>query len=180
MTLPDRTARPALIDAALLPEYPVPRSVRLDGHAFVKWQHIRWLNSRTFRLATWEVQGMARALFDLCQLQSPVGTLPDDDAELADMLRVSPERLRDLRRLDMGPLRNWVRCVSDGEVRLMHPVVTAQVQDAIERREVHELSREEKAVYARQKRLRENLGRLGLGADVLADDVLINRMDEWL
>ncbi|GGE26711.1 hypothetical protein SAMN05421774_11240 [Gemmobacter megaterium] len=163
-----------------LPEYPVARGVRLDGHSFVKWQHLRWLSSRSFRLCSWEVQGMARALFDLSQLESPVGTLPDDDAELAQMLRVDARRMAELRRMEFGPLRNWCPCLSDGEVRLMHPVVLAQVQDAIERREIHELSKEDKATYQRLKRLREALRGMGLSEHVLADDRLIGRMDDWL
>lgn len=163
-----------------LPEYPIPREVRLDGHHFVKWQHIRWLSSRTFKMADWDMQGMARALFDLCHLESPVGTLPDDDVELGLMLRVSARRMGDLRRLEFGPLRGWTPCLSDGEVRLMHRVVLSQVQDALERREVAELSKEEKARYQRLKRLREALERMGLCADALADDRLIGRMDDWL
>ena len=169
-----------VVDLANLPEYPIARTTRLDGHAFVKWAHIRWLSSKTFKRASWEVQGMARALFDLSQLESPIGTLPDDDDELALMLRVDIRRMRELRAMEFGPLRNWSPCLSDGERRLMHAVVLDQVRDALERREVHELSKEEKAAYQRVKRLRETLQRMGLGADALADDVLIGRMDEWL
>lgn len=176
------SSRPALqvINASDLPEYPIARATRLDGHAFVKWAHIRWLSSKSFKRCSWEVQGMARALFDLSQLESPIGTLPEDDEELAMMLRVDLRRLRELRAMEFGPLRNWHPCLSDGERRLMHTVVLEQVRDALERREVHELSKEEKAAYQRVKRLREALEKMGLGADVVADDVLVGRMDEWL
>lgn len=163
-----------------LPEYPVARDVRLDGHSFTKWQHLRWMSSKSFKLSSWEVQGMARALFDLSQLESPVGTLPDDDDELAIMLRVDARRVAELRKLDFGPLRNWQRCTSEGEVRLMHPVVLSQVQDALERREIHELSKEEKAAYARLKRMKEALAGMGLSAEARADDRLMGRMDDWL
>jgi hypothetical protein len=163
-----------------LPEYPIARVTRLDGHSFVKWAHLRWMSSTSFRRMAWEAQGMARALFDLAQMESPIGTLPDDDEELAYMLRVDIRRMRELRKAEFGPLRNWVPCLSEGERRLMHQVVLEQVRDALERREVHELSKEEKAAYQRVKRLREALEKLGLGADVLADDILIGRMDEWL
>ncbi|RRH70022.1 hypothetical protein [Falsigemmobacter faecalis] len=168
------------ISTAEIEEYPIARETRLDGHSFIKWQHIRWLSSKTFKLCSWEVQGMARALFDLSQLESPVGTLPDDDAELAHMLRVDTSRMADLRRSEYGPLRNWRPCLSEGERRLMHPVVLAQVQDALERREIHELSKEDKATYQRLKRLREALKSLGLAGEVLEDERLIGRMDEWL
>lgn len=163
-----------------LPEYPIDRTTRLDGHSFVKWAHIRWLSSAMCKRATWEAKGMARELFDLAQLESPIGTLPDDDEELALMLRVDLHRMRELRAMRFGPLRNWSPCLSDGERRLMHKVVLEQVRDALERREVHELSKEEKAAYQRVKRLREALAKMGTAADVLADDVLIGRMDEWL
>lgn len=109
-----------LVVADDLPEYPIARAVRLDGNSFVKWQHLRWLSSKTARRASWEVKGMARELFDLAQMQSPIGTLPDDDDDLADMLRVSVSRMRELRAMEFGPLRNWMPCMSEGERRLMH------------------------------------------------------------
>lgn len=163
-----------------LEQYPIAADERLDAHAFVKWMHHRWMSSRTFKLASWEVQGMARALFDMSQSESPVGTLPNDDAELAFMLRVSEARLQELRRQELGPLRGWKRCLCGNEVRLMHKVVLEQVQDALERRDTRALSAEGKAEYARIKRLREALKGFGVHDAVLADDVLISRMDEWL
>lgn len=169
-----------LVVADDLPEYPIARAVRLDGNSFVKWQHLRWLSSKTARRASWEVKGMARELFDLAQMQSPIGTLPDDDDDLADMLRVSVSRMRELRAMEFGPLRNWVPCMSEGERRLMHPVVLDQVLDVLERREVHELSKEDKATYQRLKRLGQALEKLGCDKAVVADDVLISRMDQWL
>ena len=163
-----------------LPEYPIARDVRLDGNSFVKWHGARWLSSRTFKLCTWEVQGMLRALFDLCQNESPIGTLPDDDAELAHMLRVDMRRLRELRQMEFGPLRNWVRCLSGNEVRLMHPVVLEQVQDAIDRRALAVLSKEAKAVAVRLERLRKAMLAEGLSKEVIADEILVGRLDEYL
>ena len=163
-----------------LPAYPIGRDQSLDGHSFVKWQTARWLSSRTYKLASWEVQGMARALFDLCQTERPIGTLPDDDEELASMLRVSVVRLRELRAMDLGPLRNWSRCLSDGVVRLMHPVVTEQIQDALDRRAMAQLSKEQKAVAVRMERLRKALLAQGIDPSVVADEMLVKRMDEWI
>lgn len=172
---------PVLVsDAEDLPHYPISRDERLDGNSFVKWHTSRWLSSRTFKLMSWEMQGMARALFDMAQAESPVGTLPNNDEELAYMLRVSAQRLRDLRAAEFGPLRNWVPCRCDGEVRLMHPVVTEQVQDALERRALAQLSKEEKAVAMRLERLRKALLAQGCSREVVGDDLLIGRMDEWL
>lgn len=163
-----------------LPVYPIGRDERLDGQSFVKWQTQRWLASRTFKLASWEVQGMARALFDLCQTESPIGTLPDDDAELAFMLRCDARRLAELRKMEFGPLRNWRPCLSEGERRLMHDTVLEQVQDALDRRAMQDMSKDERAVAQRLDRLRKGLAKQGVDNSVLADDTLIARMDAWL
>lgn len=171
-------ARPVPVD--MLEDYPIGPDARLDGNSFVKWNTSRWLASRTFKLADWAAQGMARALFDLCQSETPVGTLPDDERELAFMLRCDTHRLRELRAAEFGPFRNWRRCRCGDAVRLMHPVVLEQVQDALERREMAQLSKEEKAVAMRLDRLRKGLAAEGLCKAALADDVLVARMDEWL
>lgn len=175
-----RAAPSLMVVNADLPVYPIDRDQRLDGNSFVKWNTGRWLSSRTFKLMPWDMQGMARALFDLCQSESPVGTLPDDDEELAFMLRVDVRRMKELRALEFGPLRNWQKCLSDGRVRLMHPVVLEQVQDALERRALAQLSKDEKAIAMRLDRLRKALLANGLSKEVVADDVLIGRMDAWL
>lgn len=167
-----------------LPVYPISCDERLDGNHFVKWATNRWLASKTFKLMPWEMQGMARGLFDMCQNESPVGTLPDDDDELAFMLRVDARRMRELRPLEYGPLRNWTRCLcpgqGNGRIRLMHHVVLEQVRDVLDRRSLALLSKDEKAVAMRLERLRKALLAQGCSKEVVADDVLIQRMDEWL
>ena len=177
MTLAPRLVAVSMAD---LPVYPILASERLDGHSFVKWHTARWLSSRSSKLCSFEVQGMMRHLFDLCQTENPIGTLPDDDDELAVMLRCSPARVREWRTADLGPLRNWARCRSDGVVRLMHPVVIEQIQDALERRAMAQLSKEQKAVAARMERLRRALLANGVSKEVVADEMLIGRIDEWL
>lgn len=172
--------RVALVDVSALPVYPLGREERLDAHVFLKWHYRRWMSSRTFRLASWEQQGMIRALYDYAQTESPVGTLPDDDDELAQMLRVDRRRMTELRRSEFGPLHGWVRCLCGAEVRLMHPVVLEQVTDALDRRQMHGLSTKEKARYQRRRRMIAALADLGLGKDVLADEVLMDRMHDWL
>lgn len=163
-----------------LPVYPIASSERLDGNSFVKWNTARWIGSRTFKLMGWEMQGMARALFDLCQMETPVGTLPDDDRELAFLLRCDAQRLRELRALEFGPLRNWAPVLCDGKVRLAHPVVTEQVQDALERRALAKLSEDQRASAMRLSRMRSALKKEGVSDQVLADDLLMERMDAWL
>lgn len=169
-----------LIEDGGLDPYPIARSERLDAHSFQKWWFHRWLSSRTFRLMDWANQGMARALFDMAQTGSPIGTLPDDDAELAVMLRIDSRQVAELRKMEFGALRGWRRCDCDGEIRLMHPVVLEQIQDALDRREARALSKEDQANRKRVQRLRDGLRALGIGAEALADEVLIRRMDDWL
>jgi len=155
---------PRLINADELPVYPVDRDERLEGHYFTKFWHDRWLNSQLHLTATLEVQACALNLFFLSQKQTPVGTLPDDDAILAKLLRIDLALWRDLRTRRI----------------LNHPVVTEVVLDAIARREARETSNSQKAVYQRLRRLREALGGLGCSKAVLANDLLIERLDEWL
>ncbi len=176
----DHAPHLAPVVVADLVAYPIDRSERLDAHAFVKWQHHRWMSSRTFKLATWEVQGMTRALFDMAQSESPIGTLPNDDAELAFMLRIDARRMTELRRMEFGPLRGWRPCLCGNETRLMHPVVLEQVQDALERRDARALSKGEQAERKRLERLRAGLKAQGFDDAIIADPVLIRRMDEWL
>lgn len=168
-----------VVDLDALPEYEFG-DLRLESHFFVPWHFTRWLNSEMHLCATYEVQGLARALFDLAQVQMPTGTLPDDDVQLARLLRLDPVRWRELRGLEMGPLRGWYRVRCGDRVRLAHPVVSEILQDVVERREARERANGEKAVAVRIARLRKALGAMGLSAQVLADELLIERMDKWL
>lgn len=169
-----------LFDAGNLPDYPVNRDERLEGHYFTKFWHDRWLNSQLHLTATLEVQACALNLFFLAQKQSPVGTLPDNDTILAKLLRIDLALWHDLRTRQITPLHGWSPCRCGDEMRLAHPVVTEVVLDAIARRESREASNSQKAVYQRLRRLREALGNLGCSRDVMADDLLIERLDEWL
>ena len=56
----------ALVAADEMAAYPLG-DIRLEGHFFVAWHHSRWLNSTMHLMATYEVQGLARALFDIAQ-----------------------------------------------------------------------------------------------------------------
>lgn len=166
---------------APLPEYPIPRSERLPELSFIKWVPSQWLNSSGHSKCTYEVQGVARALFDISTAQSPIGTLPDDNEELAFLLRLPLPQFTALRGLgDRGPLRNWFRCTSEGEVRLMHRVVTASLQDVLERREVRALSKEAQAERKRFERLVDGLRAAGMNEAATCDGILIKRMDDWL
>lgn len=161
--------------------YPIARAERLDGQTFVKWWHHRWLASDLCLMATFEVKGMARDLFDLSQTQSPMGTLPRNLAVVARLLRVDVQHFEGLCRYPYGPMSGWMPCITeDGEGRLYHPVVLEQVQDALSRREAWMATKSAAAVRERQRRLIAALRDLGLKPQVLADQALIDRMDAWL
>ncbi|MEJ6397029.1 hypothetical protein [Yoonia sp. 208BN28-4] len=173
-------ARATLVDAAAVLDYPIARDQRLPSHYFTTFWHHRWLNSTLHLTADMAVQGAALNLFFIAQSQTPIGTLPDDDLILSRLLRIDITTWQDLRDRRIGPLHNWHPVNCDGEIRLGHPVVLEVVQDALHRREHNAVSKESKAVYARQQRLKDALSALGLGKDVLADQVLIERMEQWL
>lgn len=169
----------SLVDAGSIPDYELG-DIRLENHFFVAWHFSRWLNSEMHLCSTYEVQGVARALFDIAHMQSPTGTLPDDDVQLSRLLRIDIIRWRELRGMEFGPLRGWFRVRCGDRVRLGHPVVIDVLNDAISRREERERVAGERAVAMRLKRLRDGLSGLGLPERALADDVLIERMDDWL
>ncbi|MFD2175928.1 hypothetical protein [Rhodobacter lacus] len=167
------------VDLAALPEYEF-NDLRLEGHFFVPWHFGRWLNSAMHLCASYEVQGVARALFDIAQMQFPTGTLPDDDVQLSRLLRIDITHWRGLRGLEFGPLRNWFRVRCGDQVRLAHPVVCEVISQVLDRREERERANDAKAVAMRLKRLRDGLRALGAADAMVRDQVLIERMDKWL
>lgn len=161
--------------------YPIPKEERLDGQTFVKFWHHRWLASDLCLMASFEVKGMALDLFFLAQTQSPMGTLPVNRALVARLLRVDPAHFEALCRHPFGPMDGWRPCLTeDGEARLYHPVVLEQVQDALARRESWLATKSAAAVRERQRRLVAALRELGVNKAVVADQALIERMDQWL
>lgn len=163
-----------------LTEYPLPRDLRLPTHFFIPWHFNRWLNSRLHLTGSYEVQGVAVALYSLAQLQAPVGTLPVDDAMLARLLRMDLVRWRDLCRADPSPLHGWRPCQSDGERRWYHPVVLEVLEDAVRRREARELSNEARARDKRIERTRAVLKELGCSEPMLADRAAMDEIETYL
>jgi len=180
----DALSRPGHLRAvtAAAPEaYPISRSERLPELAWVKWYGSRWLFSKAHLTCTYEVQGMMLALFDIATLQSPIGTLPDDDEELAKLLRVDLIHWRSLRRQgDYGPLRGWVHVDCEGELRLAHAVVTEGLEDVLRRRDMREATRSAQAETKRIDRLRQSLAARKLAAAIAGDMMLLRRIDQWL
>lgn len=174
-------ARPLqVVEAGDLPEYPLPRDFRMPTHYFIAWWHNRWLNSTLHLTGTYEVQGVAVALYSIAQNQAPIGTLPVDDAMIARLLRIELSRWHDLCRMAVSPLHGWYRAMCQGEVRWAHPVVLEMLMDARDRRERRDLSAEEKAERKRLERLRARLVELGLAPAVADDRLVLEGLDQWL
>ena len=76
--------------------YPLPRDLRIPTHYFITWWHNRWLNSSLHLTGSYEVQGVALALYCIAQNQSPMGTLPVP-ADKNSLIMVTIEDLRPIR-----------------------------------------------------------------------------------
>lgn len=171
---------PRLIDAAALPDYPIEVSDRLTSHHFLMFKFDRWLVSDMHLTASYEVQGVALNLYFNAQKQTPLGTLPDNDVLIASLLRMDLARWQELRARPIGPLRGWVPCRCGDKVRLMHPVVLEVALEAMEKRQAREASNNDRAVAMRLKRLRDAMAELGCKPNMIADTILVERIDNWL
>ena len=141
-----------------LPIYPLRQGDKLSGE-WVEWR-VRNLcksNWRTAAVANPEVGLFSLLLFAEAYQQDPAGTLPDDDANLAQLagLGLGVARWRRLR--EAGALRGWEPCLvmaaEDGgpdRRRLMHPVVT---EVAMKSWDYQKASREGAAEGARRKQM---------------------------
>jgi hypothetical protein len=169
-----------LMEGGPLPVYPIGRETRMPTHFYMAWHHNRWLNSTLYLMGSPLARAFAFDLFNIAQNQSPLGTLPHDDALLARLLRISDGEWADLRRLAITPLHGWRLYDCDGVRRWGHPVVLEVLEDAVARRVRKSLSSEEAEHVKRIQRLRDRLGAIGLGEAVLKDTVLIERINDWL
>ena len=163
-----------------VPPYALPADFRMPTHYFMAWWHNRWLNSTLHLTGSYEVQGVAVALFSIAQNQSPMGTLPRDDALIARHLRMDLSRWLDLRRATVPPLHGWYLADCGGELRWAHPVVLEMLIDARDRADTRRMSNEDRAVQKRLERLRAALADIGVDKAILADRVVLEAMDEWL
>lgn len=174
-----RSFQPVGVDN--LPVYPISASDRLDSHFFIQWNLKRWRGSEFRRLADPEVGWAWFQLINAAQDETPIGTLPTNDVLLAECARVSLEKWRQLCERTVSPLHKWHKVMCDnGEIRWAHHVVLQVAQEALDGRMRHQQSNEERAIYARLKRIREALTNFGCDKSVAADDTLVKRIDEWL
>lgn len=173
----------SLVDVGDLEEYPISARERLDSHYFMQF-NVRRYDDSDFRRKSHrdpEVGFFGFELFFKSHSGSPLGTLPDDDDALAFLLNLSLERWLSLRDRSFNPLYNWSRVQCDnGEVRLAHPVVTEVMISALRGHLEYKASNEDKAVYARRKRLTHTLRQCGCSKDLCEDDVAVAWLDDWL
>ena len=164
-----------------LPDYP---SDLIDAPPaadfFIKFFHIRWLNSRLHLTASQQVQGMALNLFMISRSQNPMGSLPNDETVIARLLRVTQDEWRSAAAQPIGPLHGWRQYRAGEQIVLGHAVVIEGCQDAIHRREARDASNEEKRAAQRLKRLSETMQAIGCDKMLYSDPVLVQRIDEWL
>lgn len=166
------------IDLEDLPEYPFDGDDQLEAHFFLAWHHREWLNSAMRLKATPECRALHFDLICIAQDQKPVGTLPDDNEQLAKLLGIDEGHFKRLRPLDYGPLHKWVPCLCGSEVRLMHPRVLQMVSEAVSRKETNRARNEAANAKKRLQRLRSAL--MGYHKDVAKNDAAVLWMDEWL
>lgn len=180
-TTDELSRRPALqlVGEDDLPEYPFGAEERLTTHYFVTWHFDRWLNSEARLTMHWSLRGLALDLFFLSQKQSPIGTLPHDDRQLAALLLLDLDEWVLIRRKTPSPLYRWTPCRCGSSVRLMHPVVLEIVQDAFSHRQHRRDAAEQARVAKRLARLRDSLERMGSGR-IARDAGCVERLDAWL
>ena len=149
----------------------------------MQFNHDRYDRSG-FRLRAYrdpEVGFFGMELFFKSHGETPLGTLPSDDDSLAFLLGLPLDRWLSLKERSFNPLYNWtpVRC-DNGEIRLAHPVVQEVMEAALRGHQEHKASNENKAVYARRRRLVEVLRECGCGNDLCSDEYAVSWVDEWL
>lgn len=171
--------KPALVEITSLPQYPLDKNERLESHWFINFHFNRWLNSKFRLTAKPEVRAYAFDLFCIAQNQIPVGTLPDDDRQLAALLGLDLGAWQDMRALEMPPLYNWSPCACGDEVRLMHPTVTEVALDAFSKKKKNASNLAAGRERRRMNTLRETMVKLG-AKHMVKDPSVVLRVKAWL
>lgn len=165
-----------------LEDYPISASERLDSHYFLQWNLKRWRGSEFRKTVDPTAGWYGFQLFCIAQDGCPIGTLPDDDRQLAFDLNLPLEEWELLKRRPVSPLHKWerVRC-DNGEVRLAHPVVTEVALEAVGGKKRNEQKNAEDRMRKRLKGIRDALATKIPGGSRIADnDELVNRLSDWI
>lgn len=104
----------------------VSTEVDLRDFAFMPLDVVRLRDSGLTAKATGDEFRAAVLLWCASWHQVPAASLPNDDAELANLCGYG-RALREWRRVRDGAMRGWVLC-SDG--RLYHPIIAEKARDA--------------------------------------------------
>jgi len=172
-----------LVDADGIDIYPISSADRLDGHYFLPWHLKRWRGSDTRKKAYKdpEVGFYAMELFFKCQDETPIGTLPTDQSDLAFMLHMSTDKFQSLLKRDLSPLRNWYLTQCDnGEIRWAHPVVRDFVLNALSGSRANAAKNADDRM---RKRLGTIVGHLKAQqnmAHLARSDDLVNDISDWI
>jgi hypothetical protein len=173
-----------IVDASDLPDYPISADDRLDSHYFLQWNLKRWRGSE-FRKKAYsdpEVGWYGFELFCMSQDETPIGTLPCDDAQLAFGLHLPLERWQALKGRDLSPLHGWdpVRC-DNGEVRYAHDVVTEVALEALGSKKRNAAKNADDRMRKRINTISDNLAKnIPGGARVAKNEEVLNRISDWI
>lgn len=162
-------------------QYPISSQDRVDSHYFLQWNLKRWRASEFRRKADPEVGWYGMQLFFIAQDETPIGTLPVDDEQLAYELRLDLAKWKKLLEHKIHPLHNWhkVRC-DNGEIRWAHPVVTEVAVEALKSKRKNQANAEDRKRNKRLKDLKDMIvERIGAGQLLRAPNFL-ERFNDWL
>jgi len=178
------SAGPQLVEHTEIPEYPIKTAERLDSHFFMPWNLKRWRGSELRKRAYSdpEVGFFAFELFCKAQDETPIGTLPSDDSQLAFMLHLPLERWQAMRKRDISPLHGWAEVMCDnGEVRLAHRVVTELALEALGSRVRNQAKNADDRLRKRLGTIRKCLTvNLPGGKNVAKNDGMVNQLNDWI
>lgn len=169
------------VDSEDWDDYPISASDRLDSHFFLQWNLKRWRSSEFRRKVDPEVGWYGMQLFFISQDETPIGTLPYDEEQLAYELHIPLEKWKKLLEHKISPLHNWrkVRC-DNGEIRWAHPVVTEVAVEALKSKRKNQSNQEERKRNKQLKDLRVMIeDRIGAG-QVLRTPGVLERFNDWL
>lgn len=171
-----------LTNAPDIPDYPISAYERLDSHFFLQWNLKRWRGSEFRKKADPEVGWYGLQLFWIAQDETPLGTLPCDDHQLAFDLHLPLEKWRQLCERTISPLHNWEQVMCDnGEIRFAHPVVTEVAVEALGSKKRNAVKNAEDRMRKRLQSIRESLrDKIPGGARMAENDEVVNRISDWI
>ncbi|WP_147127801.1 hypothetical protein [Shimia ponticola] len=166
---------------APLPDYPVELVAGdFTGHKFVMMHHVLYFQSRLHTRADLDVRGAALELFMVCQQRTPLGTLPVDEEEIAQLIRVPLPTWRSLMNRKITPLHKWSRYQVDGEPVFGHKVVIDVCRAALTASEARKARSSGESERNKLKTLKRLLSEAGVPHELVDDPDFVIRCHDWL